>query len=81
MVHQFSIVIERATIMLTASEAHGLLVQAGFERLHHAGSHRVYGEGSWRIVIPAVDTLLHPKIAQSVFMMLEPLENDPTENR
>lgn len=50
---------------LTPEEAHGLLLRAGFEWIRSKGSHRIYRQGSKRIVIPFHSgRTLHPKIME-----------------
>ena len=49
----------------SAADAERELLQAGFSHLRSKGSHRIYGKGELRIVIPfhGHDTL-HPKIVK-----------------
>jgi len=50
---------------LTAGDAERLLLAAGFTFLRQKGSHRVYGRGSERQVIPShAGRTLHPKIVR-----------------
>jgi predicted RNA binding protein YcfA (HicA-like mRNA interferase family) len=52
---------------LTADEADRLLLQAGFALLRTKGSHRIYGRGAERIVVPShAGKVLHPKIVRQV---------------
>ena len=52
---------------LTADDAHRLLVAAGFILLRTKGSHRIYGRGTERLVVPChAGKTLHPKIARQV---------------
>ncbi|MFH1574033.1 MAG: type II toxin-antitoxin system HicA family toxin [Acidobacteriota bacterium] len=52
---------------LTPEEVHGLLLRAGFEWIRSKGSHRIYRQGSRRVVIPFHSgRTLHPKIIKQV---------------
>ena len=59
-------------LRLTAIEAERLLLDAGFELLRSKGSHRIYGKGGSRYVLPfhTGDTL-HPKIVRDLLKLLE----------
>ncbi|HUI80100.1 MAG TPA: type II toxin-antitoxin system HicA family toxin [Bryobacteraceae bacterium] len=51
----------------TATEAERALLRAGFEHLRSKGSHRIYGKGDLRVVVPFHGTAtLHPKIVKQV---------------
>jgi predicted RNA binding protein YcfA (HicA-like mRNA interferase family) len=57
---------------LTAAEAGALLVKSGFELLRTKGSHRIYGKGHRRVVVPFYGPdALHPKIVKQVFEAIE----------
>ncbi|NWG14001.1 MAG: type II toxin-antitoxin system HicA family toxin [Acidobacteria bacterium] len=57
---------------LTASDAEVRLFQAGFVLLRTKGSHRIYGKGESRIVVPFHSgRMLHPKIVKSVLEATE----------
>ena len=52
---------------LTASEAEDRLQRAGFVYLRAKDSHRIYGKGDTRVVVPFhPGRVLHPKIVKSV---------------
>ena len=55
-----------------AAEAEAALLQAGFARLRSKGSHRIYGKGIRRVVVPfhSIQTL-HPKIIKQVLEAIE----------
>jgi predicted RNA binding protein YcfA (HicA-like mRNA interferase family) len=56
----------------TAAEAEAELVRAGFARLRSKGSHRIYGKGSRRVVVPFHSGgTLHPKIVKQVLEAIE----------
>jgi predicted RNA binding protein YcfA (HicA-like mRNA interferase family) len=57
---------------LTAAEAEGMLLQAGFVLLRSKGSHRLYAESSRRVVVPFHSgATLHPKIVRQVLEAIE----------
>jgi len=57
---------------LTASEAEKLVLDAGFEFLRSEGSHRIYGKGKFRIVIPFHSgKILHPKIIKQILKAVQ----------
>ncbi len=57
---------------LTASEAEGLLLKKGFILLRTKGSHKIYGMGTKRIIIPFhKGKVLHPKIVSQVLRAIE----------
>ena len=57
---------------LTAAEAEKLLAEAGFDLLRTKGSHRIYVQGSIRVVIPFhAGKILHPKIVKQVLDAIE----------
>ena len=56
----------------TASEAERLLLDAGFVYLRSNGSHRVYGHGPLRCVVPFHGAkVLHPKIVNQVLRVID----------
>ena len=57
----------------TAGDAERALLAAGFEFLRSKGSHRIYGNGPFRVTVPFHSgVVLHPKIVKQV---LETIEN------
>jgi predicted RNA binding protein YcfA (HicA-like mRNA interferase family) len=57
---------------LKASEAESLVLDAGFELLRSEGSHRIYGKGRLRVVIPFhAGKILHPKIVKQILKAIE----------
>jgi len=57
---------------LTPQEAEVLLLSNGFELLRTKGSHRIYGKGKLRIVVPFhAGKTLHPKIVKQIFKAIE----------
>lgn len=61
---------------LTASEAESLVLKAGFELLRSTGSHRIYGKGRQRIVIPFhASKILHPKIVKQILKAIQAEES------
>ncbi|OIF90344.1 hypothetical protein A7M93_21030 [Acinetobacter baumannii] len=57
---------------LTPQEAERLLLANGFELLRTKGSHRIYGKGKLRIVIPFhAGKTLHPKIVKEIMRLIE----------
>ena len=57
---------------LTASDAEGILLKAGFVWLRSKGSHRIYAKGERRVVVPFhSNATLHPKIVNQVFDAIE----------
>ena len=57
---------------LTADEAEAMLKKAGFVWLRSKGSHRIYGKGGRRIVVPFHSgATLHPKIIKQVLEAIE----------
>ncbi len=54
---------------LTAAEAEGKLLAAGFILLRSKGSHRIYFRDNERVVIPFHrGKILHPKIVREVLL-------------
>jgi predicted RNA binding protein YcfA (HicA-like mRNA interferase family) len=52
---------------LTAADAERLLLCSGFSLLRARGSHRIYGRGQVRIVVPHhAGRILHPKTVRRV---------------
>jgi predicted RNA binding protein YcfA (HicA-like mRNA interferase family) len=52
---------------LTAKEAEKALFDAGFELLRQRGSHRIYGNGAKRMILPHhPGKALHPKIVKEL---------------
>ena len=52
---------------LTAAEAEAMLLKSGFIWLRSKGSHRIYGKGGRRVVLPFhSNATLHPKIVKQV---------------
>jgi len=61
---------------LTALEAEGLLLSAGFILMRSKGSHRIYMKGSIRFVLPFHSgEILHPKIIRDLYSVLEMTED------
>jgi predicted RNA binding protein YcfA (HicA-like mRNA interferase family) len=61
----------------TAPEAEKALLAADFHLLRSKGSHRIYGKGTRRVVVPFhAGTVLHPKIVKQT---LEAIEETRTE--
>jgi predicted RNA binding protein YcfA (HicA-like mRNA interferase family) len=57
---------------LTAAEAEGLVLKAGFQLLRSEGSLRIYGKDGTRIVIPFHGSkILHPKIIKQVLKAIQ----------
>ncbi|WP_217422984.1 type II toxin-antitoxin system HicA family toxin [Pampinifervens florentissimum] len=49
-----------------------MLLSNGFKLLRTKGSHRIYGKGKLRIVIPFhAGKTLHPKIVKQIFKAIE----------
>jgi len=56
---------------LTAKEAEKILSKSGFTLLRQKGSHRIYGKGPKRIVLPHHSgQMLHPKIVKEIYEIL-----------
>lgn len=63
----------------TAPEAKAALVAAGYRLLRSKGSHRIYGKGQRRVVVPFhPGVILHPKVVRQV---LEAIEEAKGERR
>ena len=57
---------------LTAADAEGMLLKAGFVWLRSKGSHRVYGKGGRKVVVPFHSSAtLHPKIVKQILEAIE----------
>ena len=57
---------------LNAADAEAMLLKAGFVWLRSKGSHRIYGKGGRRVVVPFHSSgTLHPKIVRQVFDAIE----------
>lgn len=57
---------------LTPEDAERLLLDAGFTLLRARGSHRIYGKGAQRCVIPFhAGKDLHPKLVKQVLQAIE----------
>ena len=57
---------------LNAADAEAMLLKAGLVWLRSKGSHRIYGKGSRRVVVPFHNSAtLHPKIIRQVFDAIE----------
>jgi predicted RNA binding protein YcfA (HicA-like mRNA interferase family) len=57
---------------LTAAEAEVLLLKSGFAWLRSKGSHRIYGNGRRRVVVPFHGSeTLHPKIVKQVLEAID----------
>jgi predicted RNA binding protein YcfA (HicA-like mRNA interferase family) len=56
----------------TAPEAEKALLAAGFLLLRSKGSHRIYGKGTRRVVVPFhAGAILHPKIVKQALDAIE----------
>jgi predicted RNA binding protein YcfA (HicA-like mRNA interferase family) len=56
---------------LTAQEAEKLLLDANFRLLRSKGSHRIYGNGELRAVVPFHSgKTLHPKIVKQLLEII-----------
>lgn len=59
-------------LRLTAADAEGMLLKAGFVWLRSKGSHRIYAKGGRRVVVPFhSNATLHPKIVKQVLEAIE----------
>ena len=57
---------------LTAAEAQGKLLKAGFTWIRSSGSHRIYMKGGRRVVVPFHSgAVLHPKTVRQVVEAIE----------
>jgi predicted RNA binding protein YcfA (HicA-like mRNA interferase family) len=57
---------------LTAADAEGMLLKAGFVWLRSKGSHRIYARYGRRVVVPFHGgATLHPKIVKQVIEAIE----------
>lgn len=57
---------------LTAHDLEARLLKAGFELIRSKGSHRIYQQGSTRVVMPFhSQRTLHPKIARQALDAIE----------
>jgi predicted RNA binding protein YcfA (HicA-like mRNA interferase family) len=51
----------------TAPDAERALLSSGFALLRSKGSHRVYGQGRYRVVVPFhAGATLHPRVVKQV---------------
>jgi predicted RNA binding protein YcfA (HicA-like mRNA interferase family) len=56
----------------TAADAESALIRAGFSVLRAEGSHRIYGKGGLRVVVPFhAGMILHPRIIKQVIEAIE----------
>ncbi len=57
---------------LDARDAEKILMDKGFTLLRQKGSHRIYGKGSIRMVLPFhTGKTLHPKIVKELFEIIQ----------
>ena len=57
---------------LAAAEAERMLLKAGFVWLRSKGSHRIYGKGGRRVVVPFHSgAVLHPKVGKQILEAIE----------
>ena len=57
---------------LDAKEAEKILFDEGFTLLRQKGSHRIYGKGSKRMILPFhAGKALHPKIIKELFEIIQ----------
>ena len=57
---------------LTAADAEAILLKASFVWLRSRGSHRIYGKGGRKVVVPFhSNATLHPKIDKQVLEAIE----------
>ncbi|HXM45054.1 MAG TPA: type II toxin-antitoxin system HicA family toxin [Bryobacteraceae bacterium] len=57
---------------LTAADAEGMLMKAGFAWLRSKGSHRIYAKVGRRVVVPFHSSAtLHPKIVKQVLEAID----------
>lgn len=57
---------------MTAAEAEGMLLKAGFIWLRSKGSHRIYVKAGWRVVVPFHSGVtLHPKTVRQILEAIE----------
>lgn len=60
----------------TAPEAEAALLAAGYRLLRSKGSHRIYGKGPRRVVVPFhAGIVLHPKVVKQVLEAIEEGQN------
>ena len=65
------------TQKITAKEAEKILFKSGFTVLRQKGSHRIYGKGPKRIIIPHHSGhTLHPKILKEMYEIIQEEEVD-----
>jgi len=57
---------------LDAKEAEKILIDDDFTLLRQKGSHRIYGKGSKRMILPYhTGKTLHPKIVKELFEIIQ----------
>jgi predicted RNA binding protein YcfA (HicA-like mRNA interferase family) len=57
---------------LKAKEAEKILFDKDFTLLRQKGSHRIYGKGSKRMILPFhARKILHPKIVKELFEIIQ----------
>jgi len=57
---------------LKAKKAEKILFDKGFTLLRQKGSHRIYGKGSKRMILPFhAGKILHPKIVKELFKIIQ----------
>jgi len=57
---------------LDAKEAEKILMADGFTLLRQKGSHRIYGKGAKRMILPFhTGKTLHPKIIKELFEIIQ----------
>jgi predicted RNA binding protein YcfA (HicA-like mRNA interferase family) len=64
----------------SAADAERVLLRAGFEQLRSKGSHRIYGRGELRVVVPFHGSAtLHPRIVKQVLDIIEEATEEPSD--
>lgn len=62
---------------ITAKEAEKILFKSGFILIRQKGSHRIYGKGPKRIILPHhAGHTLHPKIVKEMYEIMQEEEID-----
>lgn len=57
---------------LDVKEAEKILMESGFTLLRQKGSHRIYGKGSKRMILPYhIGKILHPKVVKELFEIIQ----------